>query len=197
MIMFGTAFWIMVGFFAVIGTQRTWTREVIATTGLVLSLFIIYMFMPILFDFLGFYNQSFEQVVDTTWKITIVIMSSIHLFIAFIAYAGPAISGRMGAKLKVRDNVQDKLMAALVGAVNGYLVVGALWGFMNYYTTKERVWLPTAPYQYPFAPYLTRPTPPEWDTLMQWLPIPLLVSQEYLLPVLLAALVLFVLIVMI
>ena len=197
MIMLGTAFWIMVVFFAIIGTQRTWTREIIATAGLVLSLFIIYWFIPIINGFIGFYNQPFGVEMEDIWTFSVIIMGSIHLFIAFAAYAGPALSGAMGARLKVRDNIQDKFMALLAGGLNGYLIVGTLWGILNYYSTQDKQWLATTGVPYPFAPYIVRPPDNTWDILMEWLPIPLVVSNEYILRVLVALVLLFVLIVLI
>ncbi len=197
MIMLGTAFWIMVGFFAIIGTQRNWTREIIATAGLILSLFIIYWFIPIINGFIGFYDQAFGEGMMDIWTFSIIIMGSIHLFIAFAAYAGPAISGAMGARLKVRDTIQDKLMALLAGGLNGYLVVGTLWGILNYYSTQDKQWVSTGTVPYPFTPYLLRPGDDTWNILMEWLPIPLLVQNEYTLPVLVAIVLLFVLIVLI
>ncbi len=198
MIMLGTAFWIMVGFFAVIGTQRTWTREIIATLSLILALFSINSFMPFIFDMLGWYEQAFDE---TLWKYQVIIMASTILLIAFAGYAGPTISDRFSGRLKVRDNIQDKIMAALMGAVNGYLLVGSLWGMLNYHIVKGTeplnlsVWNATIG-EYPFAPYIIRPVGDQWATLMSYLPIPFLVQNNAVLPILLVILVLFVLIVM-
>jgi uncharacterized membrane protein required for colicin V production len=44
MLSLGTLFWLMVLFFGIIGSLRGWTREVIATSGLILSLFAINQF---------------------------------------------------------------------------------------------------------------------------------------------------------
>lgn len=191
MISLAAAFWIMVAFFAVIGTQRTWTREIVASLGLVLSLFIIDFFMPLLFGRL--YGDNFDE---SIWRMQIIIMGSLHLFIAFISYAGPTITDRFGGRLKIRDNLQDKLMALLVGAVNGWLVVGTMWGLLNYRVVANGDWVPTDPAPYPF-PFVVRPPAGEFDTLMSFLPIPFLVEGQYLLPVILVILLIFVLIVMI
>ena len=99
-----TTLWIMVGFFAVVDMQRGWTRVVIATSGLVLSLFAINQFGPFLFGALGHYDEGFSE---TIWRREIFILAAIHLTIAFFAYAGPAFTGRLSGRLAIRDNIQD------------------------------------------------------------------------------------------
>ncbi|MDX1413396.1 MAG: hypothetical protein R3293_04345 [Candidatus Promineifilaceae bacterium] len=187
-----TTLWIMTTFFAVVDMQRGWTRAVIATAGLILSLFAINQFAPFLFGALGYFELPFDE---TIWRRQIFILTTIHLVIAFFSYAGPAVAGgRLAGKLRIRDNVQDKLLALLVGAVNGYLTIGTLIAFLESRLTPEG-WVPTTPAPYPFpADMLIRTE--QVDAISKYLPIPLLTNNPYVLPVLLVLVFLFVLIVM-
>ena len=192
MISLVTTLWIMIGLFAFIDMQRGWTRAVIATAGLILSLFTINQFAPLLFNALGYFDQPFDDVI---WRREIFILTGIHLFITFFAYAGPTVAGgRFSGKLAIRDNVQDKVLGLLVGAVNGYLIFGTLLSFLEYRLSREG-WIATDPMPYPFRDTVIMRTD-QINAISEYLPIPLLTTNPYLLPVLLVIVFLFVLIVM-
>ena len=191
MIALVTTLWIMIAVFAIVDMQRGWTRAVIATAGLILSLFTINQFAPFLFGALGYFDEGFDE---TIWRREIFILAAIHLTIAFFSYAGPAFAGKLSTRLKIRDNIQDKLLGLLVGAVNGYLIVGTLLSFLEYRLTNEG-WVATTPTPYPFpADVLVRIE--SIDAISQWLPIPLLTTNPYVLPIMLVLVFLFVLVVM-
>jgi hypothetical protein len=192
MISLVTTLWIMIGLFAFIDMQRGWTRAVIATAGLILSLFAINQFGPLLFSTLGYFDQPFDDVV---WRREIFILAGIHLFIAFFSYAGPTVAGgRLAGRLAIRDNIQDKLLGLIVGGVNGYLVIGTLLSFLEYRLSREG-WVATFPAPYPFSDTVIIRTD-QINAISEYLPIPLLTSNPYFLPVLLVIVFLFVLIVM-
>ncbi len=192
MISLVTTLWIMVALFAVVDMQRGWTRAVIATAGLILSLFAINQFGSMLFGLLGYFDQPFDE---TLWRREIFILAGIHLFIAFFSYAGPTVAGgRLAGRLRIRDNIQDKFLALLVGALNGYLVVGTLLSLLEYRLVPDG-WEATFPMSYPFSDSVLVRTE-HIDAISHYLPIPLLTSNPYLLPVLLVVVFLFVLIVM-
>lgn len=186
-----TTLWIMIVFFAVVDMQRGWTRAVIASSGLVLSLFAINQFAPFLFGALGHFDEAFNE---TIWRRQIFVLAAIHLTIGFFSYAGPAFAGKLSSRLAIRDNIQDKLLGLLVGAVNGYLAVGTLIAFLEYRLTNEG-WVATTPAPYPFPQDILMRTDAV-DAISQWLPIPLLTSNPYILPILLVLVFLFVLVVM-
>lgn len=192
MISLVTTLWIMIALFAVVDMQRGWTRAVIATAGLILSLFAINQFIPLLFSTLGYFDQPFDE---TVWRREIMILAGLHLFVAFFSYAGPTMAGgRLSGRLTIRDNIQDKILGIIVGGVNGYLVVGTLLSFLEYRLSREG-WVPTAPMQYPFPQEMLMRTQ-HIDSISQYLPVPLLTSNPYYLPILLVIVFLFVLIVM-
>ena len=190
MISISAFFWFMVLFFAVIGSMRGWTKEVIATSGLILSLFTINQFGTYLTSFVG---GGGTVDTDAVRRQVFYLFTGIHLAITFFSYQGPAIAGsRLAGRLRVRDSFQDKLMGLLVGGVNGYLIVGAILAFLEYQLQAPGTWVRLPPgVAYPFD-WIIRPT--DLETLLTNLPIPLLAPY---LPFLVVIVFLFVIIVMI
>ena len=196
MISLGTVFWLMVFFFSLIGVLRGWTKEVVATSGLVLSLFAINQFGFVIITFLSeappsdIYANPIRQQ-QFYW------LGTLHLAIAFFSYQGPAIAGRsVVERLRVRDSFQDKLLGGIVGALNGYLIIGAIWSLLEYVRDAAGwVRLP-AGMNYPFeGGFLIRPPVNlQLDGLIGTLPLPLLSGY---LPFLVVIVFLFVLVVMI
>jgi hypothetical protein len=175
MISLGTWFWLMVAFFALMGMMRGWTREIIVTSSLVLSLFFLNQFGAQLISLIGSVNDPALLAVDpfAGRRRQFYILSAVHIFFAFWGYQGPTLAGsRLGDRLRVRDSLQDKVLGAIVGAVNGYLIIGTIWAFLEYapIAAGEWSWLNT---DYPFDPaVLVRPT--EVVALIERLPIPTL-----------------------
>ena len=199
MISLGTVFWLMVAFFALIGTLRGWTREIIATSGLILSLFALNQFGFFLISLLGAAADVTASPVDimAVRRQQFYILTTVHLIIAFFSYQGPALAGRrLGDRLRVRDSLQDKVLGALVGALNGYLIVGTLWTFLEFQVGVDGyVRLPVGE-NYPFDTIaLIRPMiESPMASLIDKLPLPLL--SPYL-PFLVVVVFLFVIVVMI
>jgi uncharacterized membrane protein required for colicin V production len=185
-----TFFWIMVGLSAIVGSMRGWTKEVIATSGLILALFTINQFGPLITSFVGTGGTVDTNAVR---RQIFYIYAAIYLLIAFFSYQGPAIAGtRLNTRLRVRDSFQDKLLGFIVGGFNGYLLVGGLLAFLEYELQAPATWIRLPPgVAYPF-PSVIRPT--DLETLMTNLPLPLLAPY---LPFLVVIVFLFVIIVMI
>lgn len=231
MISLVSVFWTMILFFALIGLLRGWTREAIATSGLVLSLFALNLASstnlirlvvadPTNFQILGnpqlveAFNRSGDPnfvpdaavsaqlAADPTIGATITglkrefyVLLLIHLGIAFFSYQGPTLAGRMLAdRLRIRDSIQDKMLGAIIGAINGYLIFGTLWNFLEYRVTIADMPRLTQGFNYAFYPLITRPPNALTMTVLDQLPLALLGP---ILPFLVVGVFLFVIIVMI
>jgi hypothetical protein len=186
-----TLFWIMVVFFGLMGMLRGWTKEIIATSGLVLSLFAQLWFGQVL---VGLVARDSAEAIKTQFMVR----SAAHILFAFFAYQGPTLvrqvaRGRFGER--ARSNIQEAALGFIVGAINGYLIVGTIWSFLEY-NIVDRVAIPyaiTMPYPFPES-IIARPTAGPALDLITKLPLPLL--QGWL-PLLVVVLFLFVIIAMI
>jgi uncharacterized membrane protein required for colicin V production len=108
--------------FGVIGTMRGWAKEILVCFGVILSLF----FLSVL--------QSLPPIRDTVaiagssskfWLQSILIV-----LLAFFAYQTPNITKFAGARF-ARERLADVLLGFLMGVVNGYLIIGTLWYFLD------------------------------------------------------------------
>lgn len=196
MISLVTTFWILVFLFGFVGMMRGWTRETIAMAAVVLALFTLNQFASTMFGFLGFDNNITPP--PEVRRQEFYILSAIILLFAFFGYQGPTLAAsRVGDRLRVRENFQDKIFGFLVGALNGYLIIGSLWSFLEYKIVSASNWLRYTPdVPYPFNPTVIVRPAPELAPIIDNLPIPLLTQSPYILPVLMVLVFLFVLIVL-
>lgn len=196
MISLVTTFWILVFLFGFVGMMRGWTREAIAMSAVILALFTVNQFGSVLFGFLGFDNNITPP--PEVRRQEFYILSLIILFFAFFGYQGPALaSNRVGDRLRLRDNLQDKIFGFLLGALNGYLIVGSMWSFLEFKLVSASNWVRYTPdVPYPFDPTIIVRPAPELAPIINSLPIPLLTQSPFILPVLMVLVFLFVLIVL-
>lgn len=191
-----SAFWIMVLLFALVGSMRGWTKEVVVTSALILALFTLNQFFSTIFVFIGWDNNITQPPEIRRWQFFM--LSLFLLAIGFFGYQGPAIArSRVGDRLTRRDNLQDKILGFLVGGTNGWLIVGSIWAFLEYKVISASNWVRYTPdVQYPFnVANISRPAP-ELAPIINNLPIPVLTSSPYILPLLLVVVFLFVLVVL-
>ena len=118
-------FWVFVVLFAVIGAMRGWAKEIVASAGVILALFAISQ--------LGDVLQSLFPPTTTPAQ-RFGVRTGVFLAIVFFSYQGPGLAaaatkGKLSAKL--RAGVQDTLLGAVVGVLNGYLVAGTVWFFLK------------------------------------------------------------------
>ena len=115
-------FGMLVAMFAVIGAMRGWAKELLVTSAIVLALFII----QILETHVQPYNTALMMQPPTT---RFVIRAILLVIIAFFGYQTPHIRA-LQPKL-VRERLQDILLGLVMGALNGYLLFGSLWYFLD------------------------------------------------------------------
>ncbi len=196
-------FWIFLVFFVVVGALRGWTRELVAASGLVLSLFALQTFGPPFMNVIGLADPTAVGVdPNLMYRRQFYILTAFHLFIAFISFQGPAVSRLIGTRLKRSDNVQDKLLGAIFGALNGWLVVGTVFSFLEYRIERTVINDNALAYvrlgagvQYPFSlQTITRPADALTSVIFQYLPLGILTTNTYILPFILVALILVILI---
>lgn len=201
-----SVFWIFVIFFGLIGALRGWAKELVAAAGLVLSLFALKTFGPPLLNIVGLADALAANAADLnqTYRRQFWILTGIHLAIAFVSYQGPTLSSNVGARLRRADSVQDKLLGWIFGTLNGWLIVGTLFSFLEFRVQKSQI---TGAFeftrllaneQYPFAlETISRPITALTTPIFQYLPLGLFSGSTLLLPLIMVALFLVILIVIV
>ncbi len=132
-------FWILVFFFAISGLMRGWAKEILVTFACIVGIFIITViqqFTPQIIQALSVNNAE-----ALFWFRSVIIS-----IMAFFGYQTPNLARLAGSGRFVRERLQDALLGLFLGAVNGYMVVGTLWYFLNVAN-------------YPFPNVITPPAP--------------------------------------
>lgn len=138
MITLEMVFWIFVVLFGIIGAMRGWAKELLVTFSVLVALFI----MAILGSFGPFKNIFTESITTTGFWVS----SGILLLMVILGYQTPMLARFASGKF-VREKFSDMLLGFFIGMINGYLIVGSLWYFMQQAG-------------YPF-PEITRPPDPQ------------------------------------
>lgn len=123
--------WLLAVFFAVIGFLRGWQREFTATAGIVLAMFALFQFDAFLRTI--FFAFTAQQLFLAQFLAFIVMV--------FLVYQAKEIGG---GGVRDDDDFQDGFIGALAGLLNGYLVGGAIWYFLDIT-------------EYPFEQFVTAP----------------------------------------
>ena len=130
-------FWLFVVLFAIIGAMRGWAKEILVTFSVLIAIFIIVLmetYLPLLSP-----DSNISQS-TRFW-----IQTGVIGILVFFGYQTPNLTALAGPRF-ARDRVQDILLGLILGAVNGYLIVGSIWYYM-------------AAAGYPFQPYFIPPDP--------------------------------------
>ena len=153
-------FWIFVFFFAISGLMRGWAKEVLVTFAVIVGIFVITViqqFTPQLIQALSVDNSE-----ALFWFRSLVVG-----VLVFFGYQTPNISKLAGSNRFARERLQDSLLGLFLGAVNGYMVLGTIWYFLNVAN-------------YPFPTVITPPAPDSAAAQMlqvlppEWLGVPVI-----------------------
>lgn len=151
-------FVLLMSMFAMVGYMRGWQKEVITLSGLVAGIALLQMFSYDILNFFGFTAQDVatpEQQVDVR-RAQVYLQSGFFILVAFFSYqvvarlALQAVSGRLGDRL--RTGLERRVIGLIVGVINGYIVVGGLWGFLEYLPVPDGYEQIPAGIPYPFNP---------------------------------------------
>lgn len=151
-------FLFMIVFFALIGYLRGWQREVIALSGLIASIAALMQFGDTLIRLVTALTGAAQVANDPTAlrRQEIWIQTIFHVTIAFFSYqvvarlAEQATGGRLAERL--RGGLEKRVLGMFIGAINGYLLVGSLWGFAEYQITGNGYVKLPPQVGYPFDP---------------------------------------------
>jgi uncharacterized membrane protein required for colicin V production len=120
MISLNFTFWLLVVIFGLIGVFRGWAKELLVAFSVILAL----AFNRLLERYVPVINTLPMDGLAIFWIRVIII-----LILVFFGYQTVALP-RFAAKA-AREKLQDSLLGFVLGALNGYLVIGALWFYMD------------------------------------------------------------------
>jgi uncharacterized membrane protein required for colicin V production len=127
------AFWLFILIFSIIGAMRGWSKELLVSFSVILSL----AFSRLMENFVPVINTMDKASTSLFWIRAIVLLT-----LVFFGYQTVYIP-RFASKA-TRERLQDWLLGFVVGAMNGYLIMGTLWYDM-------------AQAGYPFSPSISAP----------------------------------------
>ena len=114
-------FWMYVILFAVIGAMRGWAKELLVSFSVILAIFILTVMERYLTNIMNKLDPGtrfgFESI--------------ILVVLVFFGYQSPNIPRLAANNRFARDRLQDTLLGVFLGGINGYLVFGTFWYFLN------------------------------------------------------------------
>lgn len=113
-------FWMYVILFAVIGAMRGWAKELLVSFSVILALALNHLmrrYIPMIIN-LPLDDKSLFWI--RTW-ITVALVYFGYQTVGVERFAGKA----------RKEKLQDALFGAVMGAINGYLVVGTVWSYLH------------------------------------------------------------------
>jgi uncharacterized membrane protein required for colicin V production len=121
MVSLAFVFWMYVILFAIIGGMRGWAKEIVVSFSVILAL----TFTTLLSNYIPFIRDVLQK--DSKplyfWLRTIIL-----ILLVFFGYQTPNIA-RFAAKM-TREKLQDVILGAVIGALNGYLIAGTIWFYL-------------------------------------------------------------------
>lgn len=119
-------FFVLVILFSIIGAARGWTKEMLVTFGVVLSLFMLALleqYFPVVVDLV--HSTDPDDMRSLFWlRFTVIALLS------YFGYQAPYLP-RIGGQRFAREKLQDSLLGLFLGALNSFLIIGSIWYFMD------------------------------------------------------------------
>jgi hypothetical protein len=115
-------FWLFVGLFTLVGGMRGWARELLVTSALVLGLFLI----AILENYITPFRDAIALQTPGT---QVAIRAGLLVLLTFFGYQTPNL--RSLQPKMARERVEEIVLGLVLGLVNGYLLVGSIWYYLN------------------------------------------------------------------
>jgi uncharacterized membrane protein required for colicin V production len=142
-------FWMYIFLFAVVGAMRGWAKELLVACSVVLGIFVI----SVLEKFVPFVRDT------VTGETRFWVRAGIVAVLVFFGYQTPKLPRLAESARFIRDSIQDSRLGLFLGAINGYLIFGTIWFYLN-------------DANYPF-PYITAPSAgdPFGDAALKLIPM--------------------------
>lgn len=124
MISLNVLLFIFIALFAIIGAMRGWAKELLVTFSVILAMFC----MTILETFVPFFKDTISTGTPQTifW-----LRTGILAVLVFAGYQTPRIPRLADTGRFIRNMFQDGLLGIFIGALNGYLIFGTIWYYLD------------------------------------------------------------------
>lgn len=110
--------------FGIIGAMRGWAKELLVIFSVILAMFVL----TVLETFVPFFQDTFKNAsVETVFWLRTVLLGCM----VFFGYQTPKIPRLAESDRFIRHFLQDALLGFFIGAVNGFLIFGTLWYYLN------------------------------------------------------------------
>ncbi len=113
-------FWMLVFLFALIGMMRGWAKELMVVFSLILTL----AFNVLLRRYLPVMNSFPDDDQSLFWVRSIILV--VLVAFGYQSVGLPRFAGKVA-----REKLQDSILGFIFGLLNGYLVVGTLWFYLD------------------------------------------------------------------
>ncbi len=143
-------FWMYIILFGVIGAMRGWAKELLVSFSVILALALNYL----LLKYISMISNLPPEGTSLFW-----IRSWITIALVYFGYQTVASFGALSGKAR-KEKLQDGLFGGVMGGLNGYLIVGTLWAYLD-------------EAKYPFEKIFSTPSAEvaaEIDRMMSWMP---------------------------
>ena len=130
-------FWLLVIVFGIVGTFRGWAKEILVSFSLLLAIAIDRLLFTYVREVQVFLAPTTEPNLTQ-----FAIRAALVLTLAYFGYQTPNLQAFVGKV--AREKLQDWLLGMVLGVLNGYLMIGTLWYYMQIAN-------------YPLTPYVMPP----------------------------------------
>ena len=138
MIPIQTVFVGLIILFGIIGGLRGWAKELLVTFSVILARFIEMVFL----SYVPVVNTSLQTLAAGDPKTWFYVRMLIFIIIVAFGYATTVISSALGSRAR-KEKLQDTLLGFFLGGINGFLIMGMVWGFLH--LLGYSIWGITAP----------------------------------------------------
>ena len=150
-------FWLLIFIFALIGAMRGWGKELLVTFSIILALFVIQLVhahVPPIARMLSSKDPRYQFYLWTA------LVTTFALF-GYHTPKIPRVPKIVGGNL-ARERLQDWLLGGVLGAINGYLLVGTIWFYLDFASYPFPEHIMTAPGEDSAASQIIALLPPTW-----------------------------------
>jgi uncharacterized membrane protein required for colicin V production len=113
-------FWLFVVLFGIIGLMRGWAKELLVVFSVILALTLNHLLQR----YLPMINTLPPDSQALFWIRSIILV--VLVFFGYQTVSLPRFAGKAA-----REKLQDSLLGFVLGAINGYLVIGTIWFYLH------------------------------------------------------------------